>query len=199
MTTLEELLAASAARHAHLCPRQVLGVRMGVLGGWFLALDVPRQDKRLLVILETDGCVVDGLTAATGCSVGHRTLRIEDLGKVAATFVDIQTEQAVRIAPRPDLRAHAVEYAPEATNRWQTYLLAYQRMPVEALLLAQPVQLVRPPAEIVSRPGARAMCQQCREEIINEREVTRNGRTLCRSCADGAYYRLLSGAQAAAV
>jgi formylmethanofuran dehydrogenase subunit E len=45
----------------------------------------------LLTILETDGCAADGVSAATGCWVGRRTLRVEDFGKVAATFVDTQT------------------------------------------------------------------------------------------------------------
>jgi formylmethanofuran dehydrogenase subunit E len=30
MPTLKELLELSSARHQHLCPRQVLGVRMGI-------------------------------------------------------------------------------------------------------------------------------------------------------------------------
>ena len=95
-----DLLEACAARHTRLCPRQVLGLRMGLFGAKTLGLDVPRPDKRLLVIAETDGCMADGLITATGCSVGRRTLRIVDYGKVAATFVDVETGRAVRITPR---------------------------------------------------------------------------------------------------
>ena len=65
-----------------------------------LELEVPRKDKRLLVIVETDGCFVDGVEAAVGVSVGGRTLRVEDYGKIAATFVDVKTERALRVAPR---------------------------------------------------------------------------------------------------
>ena len=89
----------ASARHTHLCPRQVLGARIGLAGASALGLDLPRADKRLLVILETDGCFADGIDAATGCTVGHRTMRIEDYGKIAATFVDVETERALRIAP----------------------------------------------------------------------------------------------------
>ncbi len=100
LPSLQELLQATAARHYHLCPRQVLGVRMGMLAAQLLHLDLPQTDKRLLTIVETDGCFIDGIAVATGCWVGRRTLRIEDYGKVAATFVDTQTEQAIRLTPR---------------------------------------------------------------------------------------------------
>ena len=49
--TLRGALAAASARHKHLCPRQVLGARIGMAGGRALQLDLPRTDKRLLVIV----------------------------------------------------------------------------------------------------------------------------------------------------
>jgi formylmethanofuran dehydrogenase subunit E len=117
MKTLNEFLQISAARQKELCPRQVLGVRMGLLSGKLLGLDLPQLDKRLLTIVETDGCTTDGLAAATGCAVGRRTMRIEDFGKVAATCIDTRTGLSVRIVPRRESRMVAREYAPEAHNR----------------------------------------------------------------------------------
>ena len=35
---IQPFLELSAARHSHLCPRQVLGVRMGMLAGKLLGL-----------------------------------------------------------------------------------------------------------------------------------------------------------------
>ena len=99
MVSLNELLKRSARDHDHLCPRQVLGVRMGVYAARLLELDLPQTDKRLFTFVETDGCFVDGISAATGCSVGHRTMRIMDFGKAAATFVDSESKHAIRIAP----------------------------------------------------------------------------------------------------
>ena len=190
MTTLPELLDASAALHRHLCPRQVLGVRMGMLAGELLGLALPQTDKRLYVVAETDGCAVDGISVATSCWVGRRTLRVEDFGKVAATFVDTQTGRAVRIAPRSGCREQARVYAPEARNKWEAQLLGYQRMPAEALLTAQAVQLKIAVARLVSRPGVKALCDVCGEEIMNEREVVREGQVLCRACAGEGYYWL---------
>jgi formylmethanofuran dehydrogenase subunit E len=186
--TLEEILQESAALHRHLCPRQVLGARMGLMAGRLLNVALPQTDKRLLAIVETDGCFVDGLSVAVNCWVGRRTLRVEDYGKVAATLIDTETERALRIVPRATARSAAAAYAPDARSRWEAQLLGYQRMPDEELLLAVLVQLRTPASVLLSRPGLKAICDRCGEEILNERELHQGDRTLCRACALGAYY-----------
>lgn len=196
MDKLHELLVTSTASHARLCPRQVLGVRMGLLAGRLLELNLPQDDKRLLTIAETDGCMVDGLSAATHCHVGRRTLRIEDYGKVAATFVDTHTEQAIRITPRAEARALAWEYAPQARNRWGAQLTGYQRMPDELLLSWQWVTPAQSLHVILGQHGKRVICEVCRDEIINQREVVIEGTALCRACAGRAYYLLSPERQA---
>lgn len=188
MTTIAELLEQSAVLHRHACPRQVIGVRMGMWAGELLGLDLPQTDKRLLTIAETDGCFSDGVAVATNCWVGRRTLRIEDYGKVAATFVDTKTGRAIRIAPHPQSRETARCYAPDARNRWEAMLNGYQIMPVQELLVAQPVQLAQTVEAIISHAGRRVTCDGCGEEIVNEREIQRNGAMLCRSCAGQGYY-----------
>ena len=109
MTTseLDDLLTLSATHHNKICPRQVLGVRAGLLAGRLLEIPLPQPEKRLIAISETDGCFVDGVSAVTGCYVGRRTLRIEDYGKTAVTFIDTLTEQAIRVAPRAGAREQA--------------------------------------------------------------------------------------------
>ncbi|MCX7853385.1 MAG: FmdE family protein [Caldilineales bacterium] len=186
---LRTLLELSSARHSHLCPRQVLGVRIGLAGAAALGLEAPRRDKRLLVIVETDGCFVSGIEVATGAAVHHRTLRIEDYGKVAATFVDVETGQAVRVTPRLDVREKARLYAPAEKRRYFAQLKAYQIMPDEELLALYEVTLNTPVGTLVSRPGVRVNCTLCGEEIINEREVWQDGQCLCRTCAGASYYR----------
>jgi len=189
MTTMDELLQASAALHDHLCPRQILGVRMGLLAADLLSLPLPQTDKRLLTIVETDGCFADGIATATNCWVGHRTLRVVDYGKVAATFVDSETGRAFRVAPHPQARERAPLYAEGARGHWQTYLFGYQRMPVDQLFVWREVALVDDVRAIISHPKARAVCARCGEEVVNEREVIQDGRVICRACADGAYYQ----------
>ena len=197
MLALKEILEQSAALHQHLCPRQVLGARLGLLAGVELGLNLPQSDKRLLTIIETDGCFVDGVAVATGCTVGHRTLRVEDYGKVAATCVDTQTGRALRLAPLHTARQAAATYAPEARNKWEAQLLGYQRMPDDELFSIQAVHLTTPVAQIVSRPGRKAICDVCGEEIMNERETLRGSLVLCRACAGQAYYTLTAWPTAA--
>ncbi len=96
---LHELLKLSSSRHDHLCPRQVLGVRMGLAGLRAIGLDAPIPHKAALVIIETDGCFADGIEVATGATVGHRTLRVVDMGKIAAVFANVKTGKTVRLAP----------------------------------------------------------------------------------------------------
>lgn len=185
---LQHVLEQSAARHSHLCPRQVLGVRMGMYAMCLLELLTPTPKKRLFAFVETDGCFVDGVEVATGCSLGHRTLRLIDYGKVAATFVDTCTDQAVRLAPHPQSRQTALLAEPCAKSRWHAQLAAYQTLHDEDLFVAQSVQISLDLRAIISRPGVRINCDLCGEEIINEREVHIEHQTLCRSCADGAYF-----------
>lgn len=190
MDTLQQLLERCAGLHHHLCPRQVLGVRMGLYAGKLLGLSLPQSDKRLYTIVETDGCGADGISVATNCWVGRRTLRIEDYGKVAATFIDTQSGRAVRLAPRPTARHDSRRYAPEAASRWEANLMGYQRMPDEELFAYQWVRLIRPVQALISQPGKRAVCDRCGEEIMNEREVFLGELTLCRACAGEAYYEV---------
>ncbi|NWF71195.1 MAG: TraR/DksA C4-type zinc finger protein [Chloroflexi bacterium] len=194
MTSFAELLAQTAARHDHLCPRQVIGVRMGMYAAKLLELALPQSDKRLLTFVETDGCFADGVSVATGCSLGHRTLRLMDFGKVAATFVDTNTERAVRIFPHAESRSNARLWLPDARSRWHAQLEAYQVMPVERLLCWQPVTLTIALQQLISRPGVRVNCAVCGEEIINEREVIVDGQAICRTCAGDYYYQVGSDA-----
>jgi len=188
MSSLKELLDATAALHQHLCPRQVLGVRMGLYAGELLGLVLPQTDKRLYTIMETDGCAADGVAVAVNCWVGRRTMRIEDFGKVAATFVDMCTGQALRIIPRTSVRHAARAYALPDSTKWEAQLVGYQLMPSHELFNVCEVVLRTPIEQIISRPGRKALCAVCGEEIMNEREVQMDGVTLCRSCAGARYY-----------
>ena len=186
------LLEKSMWDHDHLCPRQILGVRIGLAGMKALGFSEPPAKKELLAIAETDGCFVDGVIAATGCTVGHRTLRVEDYGKVAVTFVDTKTGRAVRVVPRLDVRQRACRFIPEESRHYFAQIQAYQVMPDEELLAIQEVTLNIPVEKIISRAAKRVNCDACGEEIMNEREVHQNGLTLCYACARGGYYQIES-------
>ena len=185
---ITQLLEKSMQDHDHLCPRQILGVRIGLAGMRALGFAEPPRKKQLLVITETDGCFVDGVIAATDCTVGHRTLRVEDSGKIAATFVDTKTGRAVRVAPALDVRKKAYTCATDEPRHYFAQMQAYQIMPDDEMLTVREVALNTSIGQIISRAGVRVNCEVCGEEIINEREIIRDGLTMCRSCAGEAYY-----------
>ena len=147
--------AESASHHDRLCPRQVLGVRMGLAGAARFGVEVPRSDRRLLVFAETDGCFADGVMAATGCAVGHRTFRVQDYGRIAITVVDTESHEAVRIGVAPGVREAALAFAPGETRRYYAQIEGYQRMPERELLTVEPVALTFDLDALMGRPGVR--------------------------------------------
>ena len=164
---------------------------MGLAGLAAIGLEAPMPHKAALVILETDGCFADGVEVASGAVVGHRTLRIVDQGKIAATFANVESGQTVRLAPSLDVRQRALKYAPEIKKKYYAQLKGYQIMPETELFTFQEVKLEPALKLIISRPGLKAKCANCGEEIINERQVCVNGKVLCRTCAGGRYYNSL--------
>ena len=191
--SLSDILRESSARHEHLCPRQVLGARIGLAGLAALALEAPISKTTALVIIESDGCFADGVEAATGATIGHRTLHVNDFGKVAATFAEVKTGRAVRVSPALDARERAWLYAPHETRHYFAQLLGYQIMPEADLLRCQEVALNPTLEELISKPAVRVCCNYCGEEVINEREIVIDGVTLCRTCANDGYYLIKSG------
>lgn len=143
----------------------------------------------MIVILETNGCFADGVIAATQCHVGHRTLYIEDMGKTAAVFVDVALKHIIRVAPQLDIRQKAIHFFPGESSHYLAQLKAYQNIPDEEMFSVAPVVLNTPIETILSFPGHRVNCDQCGEEIINEREVLRNGHIFCQTCAGNGYYK----------
>ena len=185
---ISDLLKQSSARHDHLCPRQVLGVRIGLAGLAALELESPVHKSTALIIIESDGCFADGIEVSTGAAIGHRTLRVNDFGKTAATFADVMTGRAIRISPALNVRERALMYALDEPRRYFAQLQGYQVMPDKDLLRIQEVVLNPTLEELISKPLARVTCDYCGEEIINEREVVRDEVALCRTCANEGYY-----------
>jgi formylmethanofuran dehydrogenase subunit E len=164
-------------------------VRIGLAGLAAIKLEAPMPQKAAVVILETDGCFADGVEVSTGATVGHRTLRVKDLGKIAAVFANFKTGQAIRLAPQLDIRERARQYAPEVKSKYYAQLKGYQVMPDAKLFSFEEVLLEPPLAAIISRPGLRTKCHICGEEIINARQVAVGKEILCVTCAGSGYYR----------
>ena len=187
---LDELLREAEIAHGHLCAGQVLGVRMAMLGLELLGIEDPkgRDRKRLITFVEIDRCMTDAIGVVTGCRLGKRALKFRDWGKVAATFVDLQNDRAVRIAARESSKAVARQMHPEVESKNQQQMLAYREMPTDELFDVQWVKVHLPPEELPGYKGERIVCVKCGEGINFQREVRVGNDMLCRACAEGTYY-----------
>jgi formylmethanofuran dehydrogenase subunit E len=193
MEGFEALLQQAEAAHGHLCAGQVLGVRMAMLGCRRLEIDDPqgRDRKRLVTFVEIDRCATDAIAVVTGCRLGKRALKFRDWGKMAATFVDVGTGRAVRIAARESSKARAKEMYPEIENKNQQQMKAYREMSDEDLFTEQWVKVDLEPREFPGYKSERIACAACGEGINYDRFVLREGETLCIACAypEARYYQ----------
>jgi len=193
MLSLNEYLAEAEIAHGHLCAGQVLGVRLAMLGLAKLGIEDPRgkDRKRLVTFVEIDRCATDAISVVTGCRLGKRALKFRDWGKMAATFVDLETGKAIRIAAKESSKKLAREMHPEIESKNQQQMLAYREMKDDDLFSTQWVKVELPPEEFPGYKGDRIVCAQCGEGINFRREVERAGRVLCRACAGERYYKVL--------
>jgi formylmethanofuran dehydrogenase subunit E len=180
--TLEEDLQQAKAFHGHLCHGMVLGVHMARYGCRVLGIDDPLTYRDLVVYIEMDRCASDAVAVVTGVTLGRRRLKWVDYGKMAATFVDLNTGEAVRIAPRPEVPHAGPDEDPlEVWKGWTE----------EQLFSCTPVKMEVPPQDRPGRPLHTVTCAECGEKIQDCREVEVEGKVLCLACAEGPYYEVL--------
>jgi formylmethanofuran dehydrogenase subunit E len=193
MKSLDEYLADAEQAHGHLCAGQVLGVRLAMLGLAALGIDDPRgkDRKRLVTFVEIDRCATDAVAVVTGCRLGKRALKFRDWGKVAATFVDVASGRAVRIAAKESSKDLARRAHPELADKNRQQMLAYRELSDADLFDVRWVRVDLPPEEFPGYKGERVVCERCGEGINFRREVRRDGQVLCRGCAGEQYYEPL--------
>jgi formylmethanofuran dehydrogenase subunit E len=186
--SLNEYLKLAAEAHGHLCAGQVLGVRLAMLGMRELGIEDPEAErKRLVTYVEIDRCVTDAVALVANCRLGKRALKFRDWGKVAATFVDLKTGRAVRVAAKESSKEAARQMFPEM-DKEAGQQKAYAQLADDVLFDPKWVKVVVQPEDLPGFKGPRVVCAECGEGINFRREVVRDGRTLCRGCAGERYF-----------
>jgi len=192
MEDFETLLKGAAEAHGHLCPGQVVGVRMAMLGCDLIGLDNPSQlpqIKSLIVYVEIDRCATDAIVYVTGARLGRRSLKHVDNGIMAATFVNLETGRAFRVRSREASRDLVDCYAPDVEDKREQQLAAYKTMPLDVLFEVQPVDVDVPYSDMPGPTRFKAECQACGVIVRDKKEVYRDGKILCRLCAGQTYYK----------
>ena len=177
-----------------MCAGQLLGARMAVLGCRLIGVDDPRgaDRKKLIVWVEIDRCMADAVGAVTGARLGKRSLKYQDYGKVAATFLNTETGEAVRVVALEESRELADARHPEIEGRKERQFRAYREAADEELFKVERVEVEYGELDMPGRPRSRVSCARCGEGVNDGREVAGpSGEPLCRPCASGGYYQRL--------
>jgi formylmethanofuran dehydrogenase subunit E len=191
MKPFDILLQESAAAHGHLCPGQVVGVRMAMLGCRLIGLDDPtrrEQIKKLIVYVEMDRCTADAVAHVTGAKLGRRSLKFMDYGIMAATFLNLETGAAFRVLSTEESRDLAAVYAPEIEGKGARQLEAYRRMPDSVLFRVQKVDVRLDDCDLPGPTRRKVVCSRCGQIIRDRREVIDRDRPVCKPCSDDCYF-----------
>ena len=188
----EALLEESVRGHGHLCAGQVLGVRMAIAGLKCIGIDDPkgRDRERIMVYVEIDRCATDAIQSVTGCSLGKRTMKFMNFGKMAATYVNLDTGKAVRLSVKEEAKARTKELAPAEQDKYKAQLHVYRIMPEEYLFNIMNVWIAVKTEDFFESLKRRVKCDGCGEYVQNKREIYTGGNALCRHCAGEEYYIL---------
>ncbi|OBR93917.1 MULTISPECIES: FmdE family protein [Clostridium] len=175
----EEDVKKAREFHGHLCSGIILGVRIARAGLNYLGIEEPAKNKDFIVFVETDRCLTDAVQAVTGCSLGKRRLKWIDYGKMGASFIDMNTQKGIRIVvnakknPSPD---------EDALSFWEQFT-------DEQLFKFEPVKIDIKKEDLPGRPTKSVKCEICHEKVMDGRDVIKDGKVLCKACANGSYYK----------
>ncbi len=193
-TTFNRHLDHAVKFHGHLCGGQVVGVRMAMAGLRELGIVDSRSNegRDLVIFIEIDRCAADAIISVTGRTPGKRSIKIMDYGKMAATFVDTGTDRAVRVSIRPDSNQKIAEmkqsHMPEKDENSAT-IEALTAIPEKELLMTRQVRVEIRPQDLPGESLNSTICTSCGETVRDMREIYREGKALCRPCAENkAYY-----------
>jgi formylmethanofuran dehydrogenase subunit E len=185
---LKQCLNEAKAFHGHICGGITIGTRMSILGMKVIGIDDPKgKDKKdLMVFVEIDRCATDAILVVTGCHPGKRSMKILDYGKMAATFINLKTGKAVRIASKNDdgdkvVTKEMMEQNPHTVED-------FSGKTDEELFDVEEVKVTLKPEDLPGKPVRSVVCSACGERIMDAREVIKYGKSLCKPCAENKRY-----------
>jgi len=170
----EKLLAEAGEFHGDICGGIRTGTRMTMCGLRLLGIGDPKgaDGKKLLVFVEIDRCATDAIMALTGCRPGKRSMKVKDYGKMAATFINLESGKAVRIA---SARKKEEEFDHAKASDEELFNITMVSVPLK-------------PEDLPGKPVRACQCARCGETVLDGREIESAGETLCRPCFENANY-----------
>jgi len=128
--------------HGHMGPFLAIGARMGIIG--LKKLDVREGDTKLLVTAMLKyavpfSCLLDGIQAATKCTVGNKRLEWKESKEIRAVFTLTNKGKKVEIKVHPavvqELKRRLEKTQPSDEETRQLALEVFSRPEKELFLI----------------------------------------------------------------
>ena len=189
MSDYMELLKKAGEFHGDICGGIAMGTKLAIYGMETMGMTPGEKDKRLIVFTEIDRCISDAILSVTKTSLGKKSLKPMGYGKFAATFVNIDTGEAIRVI---DLDANKKDMENEENDETIEELIErVAKTPAEDLFEIQKVAVIIDKNELPGKPLEMAKCADCGEVIMDGKHHLKGGRAYCTSCFSESYYKLI--------
>lgn len=164
-----------------------MGTRMAILGMEAIGIYDPKgkDQKNLIVYVEMDRCATDAILVVTGCQPGRRTMKILDYGKMAATFLNLKTGKAVRVAAK---NTDGDNLQTREMIQQNPHTVDHAKRPDDELFTITEVKVDVKPEDMPGPPLRTVPCSSCGERVMDAKDVMVDGKYLCRPCAENKKY-----------
>ena len=182
--------------HGHTC----MGVTIGYLAAKLALkqLGIKRSvDEELITIVENDACCCDAIQVLTGCTFGKGNFFFKDHGKMAFTFANRASGEAIRLVLKPGVfdrpeeeqqLAEKIRTGNATPNDRQRYEKIFEARGEEffshgpeAFFEMQKIALQLPPTATRS---ASQPCACCGEMVMTSKLENVNNQLICKGCRD---------------
>ena len=199
MVNAKDWLELGQKFHGHKCPAMPNGLRVAEAA--MNKLGVERTgDSALHVILELGEnhcatCFADGVQVITGCTFGKGNIEKTHKGKWGLTLIDKKSGRAVRAVPKAEAMLQTKKT--EFFTKYREVGVPPTQVPDEVV---QPLvdKVMNAPAEMImtisdvfeykwQQPAHSfnsLACEQCGEMVVLEYTVLKNGKRICKDCAE---------------
>jgi len=184
-----ELLKKAGDFHGDICGGIVMGTKLAIYGMETMGMTPGEKDKRLIVFTEIDRCISDAILSVTRTSIGKKSLKPVGYGKFAATFVNIDTEEAIRVV---DLGANKKDTGNKEEETIEELIERIANTPAEDLFRIQKVSVKIDANDLPGKPLEIVTCTGCGEVVMDGKHHLRGGNAYCTSCFSESYYELIT-------
>jgi formylmethanofuran dehydrogenase subunit E len=188
MSNYMKLLGKAGEFHGDICGGIVMGTKLAIYGMETMRMTPGEKDKRLIVFTEIDRCISDAILSVTRTSLGKKSLKPVGYGKFAATFVNIDTGEAIRVV---DLNANKKDTENKEEETIEELIERIAKTPAEDLFEIQRVSVKIDENELPGKPLEIVTCADCGEVVMDGKHHLRGGNAYCTSCLSGSYYKFI--------